>query len=94
MPSEAGKHSENCREVFALLSQYLDAELPAQSCEEIEAHLAGCPPCIEFLESLKHTIALCRGCPPGEPPGPLSPSARQELLKAYQKMLAAGRGRG
>lgn len=94
MQSEAGKHSENCRGVFALLSEYLDAELPAESCEEIEAHLAGCPPCIEFLESLKRTIALCRGCEPGEPAGPLSPSAREELRKAYQKMLAAREGSG
>ena len=39
MPHEPGQHSESCKEVFALLSAYLDAELPAQTCEEIQAHL-------------------------------------------------------
>ena len=92
MPHEPGQHSENCKEIFALLSAYLDAELPAQTCEEIQAHLSGCPPCIEFLESLKRTIRLCRDYQTGESPAPLDPNARQELLAAYQKMLAARQG--
>lgn len=33
--------SENCKEVFALLSEYLDFELPPQARAEIEQHLAG-----------------------------------------------------
>ena len=92
MPHEPGQHSENCQEIFALLSEYLDAELPAQTCEEIQAHLSGCAPCIEFLESLKRTIRLCRDYQTGESPAPLEPGARQELLAAYQKMLAARQG--
>jgi anti-sigma factor (TIGR02949 family) len=81
------KHG-GCKEVFALLSEYLDAELPAESCEEIRAHLAHCPPCIEFLESLKRTITLCKGCEQGDAPPPLSPEAREQLRAAYRKSLA------
>jgi len=49
-----------CRRMFALLSAYLDAELPAKNCRELERHLQGCEPCIAYLESLKKTVEACR----------------------------------
>jgi RNA polymerase sigma-70 factor (ECF subfamily) len=86
-------HTGDCKEVFALLSQWLDLELPPDSCQEIEKHLAGCPPCIEFAESLRKTVALCRQYQETEVPAPLGDEAKRELLGAYQKMLAARSGR-
>jgi RNA polymerase sigma-70 factor (ECF subfamily) len=80
---------ENCKEVFALLSQYLDMELPPEACKEIEGHLAGCPPCVEFAESLRRTVDLCRKFDAGVMPTPLSDAARADLRAAWQKMLAA-----
>jgi RNA polymerase sigma-70 factor (ECF subfamily) len=77
--------------VFALLSDYLDLELPADACAEVEAHLADCPPCVEFAESLRKTVELCRNYQPDELPAPLGEQARDELLEAYQKMLAGRR---
>ena len=50
---------ERCKEIFALLSEYLDMELTPDSCLELESHLEGCPPCIDFLESLRKSINLC-----------------------------------
>ena len=85
----AQEPSERCREIFAILSEYLDMELPPDSCEELESHLEGCPPCIDFLESLRKSINLCRGCSPVELPKPLSDDARQQLQEAYNKMLFA-----
>jgi len=85
----AHQHSGQCQEIFALLSDYLDLELPAEACQEIETHLAGCAPCVEFVESLRKTIELCRRYRPSELPAPLGQSAREELVAAYQKMLAA-----
>ncbi|MGA2878141.1 MAG: zf-HC2 domain-containing protein [Bryobacteraceae bacterium] len=84
-------HSEKCKEVFALLSDYLNLELPADVCAEIEGHLAGCAPCIEFAESLRKTVELCRGYRPAELPEPIGTQAREQLIQAYQKMLAASR---
>jgi hypothetical protein len=55
--------------------------------EPHEAHLAGCPPCIEFAESLRKTVELCRHYQPRELPEPLEKNARQQLLDAYQSML-------
>jgi len=83
---EAQEHSENCKQIFALLSDYLNLELPADACKEIENHLAGCPPCIEFAESLRKTVELCRIYRPTELPVPLGQQARNELLAAYKKM--------
>ena len=54
------KHEGNCQEVFALLSDYLNLELPPEACAEVEHHLAGCEPCVEFAESLRKTVDLCR----------------------------------
>ena len=83
------RHTGNCKEVFALLSEWLDLELPPDACREIETHLAGCPPCIEFAESLRKTVALCHEFEPGEMPGPLGEKARGDLMTAYRHMLAA-----
>jgi len=80
---------ERCREIFALLSQYLDLELPPEACREIEQHMAGCPPCVEFAESLRRTVELCRGYKPGVMPEPISESARSELERAWRKARTA-----
>jgi hypothetical protein len=85
------EHTDNCKEIFALLSDYLNLELPPDICKEIETHLAGCPPCIEFAESLRKTVEFCRHYRPAQLPEPLGKRAREELLDAYQKMLAARR---
>lgn len=83
------ERSARCRDVFSLLSEYLNLELPPEACQEIEAHIAGCAPCVEFTESLRKTVELCRRYRPAELPQPLGKNAREELLHAYQKMLAA-----
>jgi anti-sigma factor RsiW len=77
----------NCREIFALLSEYLDAELPSSTCEEISAHIAACPPCVAFVESLKKSIALCHGRQLVDGPAPLPDDARNHLRAAWQRML-------
>jgi RNA polymerase sigma-70 factor (ECF subfamily) len=84
---ESPHRAEKCKEVFSLLSEYLNLELPPDACQEIEDHIAGCPPCIEFAESLRKTVELCRHYQPNELPEPLGMSARAELLEAYQQML-------
>jgi anti-sigma factor RsiW len=88
---EPHQDSERCKEIFALLSDYLNVELPPEACRHIDRHLAGCPPCVDFVESLRKTIELCRRYRPAELPPALSQHAREELLAAYQKMLAGSR---
>lgn len=82
-------HSERCKEIFALLSDYLNLDLPPDACAEIDSHLAGCAPCIEFAASLRKTVELCRGYRPADLPEPIGAQAREQLVEAYQKMLKA-----
>jgi len=47
---------QNCREMFAALSDYLDARLADSLCAELERHMSGCVPCQAFVQDLKQTI--------------------------------------
>jgi RNA polymerase sigma-70 factor, ECF subfamily len=82
---------DDCKQVFALLSEYLDADLPPETCAEIETHIAACPPCVKFLESLRRTRDLCRGQQKAGQTPRISAVCREELLAAYRKMLAERR---
>ena len=79
--------TEKCKEIFAKLSEYLDLDLPAGDCERIEEHLAGCPPCVEFMDSLRKSVELCHGYDSGARPAPLSAEARTELEKVWRQMI-------
>jgi RNA polymerase sigma-70 factor, ECF subfamily len=52
----ARERRQNCQEMFAVLSDYLDERLPDSLCEELEKHMSGCVPCQAFMEDLKQTI--------------------------------------
>jgi anti-sigma factor RsiW len=87
------KHGLECREIFAQLSAYIDAELSEATCEEIQAHIADCQPCVEFGNSLRRTVELCHGHSTREQPAPLSGEARERLIEAYREMIAARGGK-
>ena len=78
---------EECREVFEMLSEYLDGELPVDTCEQIEKHIADCPPCIEFVESLRKSVSVFRDYRPAENPPPLDPRAKQLLAEAWAMLV-------
>ncbi|MEQ1947595.1 MAG: zf-HC2 domain-containing protein [Bryobacteraceae bacterium] len=77
----------DCKNVFAMLSEHLDGELPAATCDELEKHIQDCAPCVEFVESLKKSIALGRKYQPGSEPPQLAPDVKRSLQEAYQRML-------
>jgi hypothetical protein len=80
--------SEKCREVFSLLSEYLNPELPPEACREIEAHISGCEPCVDFVGSLRKTVELCRQYRPEEMPSALAADARARCLEAWENVMA------
>ncbi|HHN74510.1 MAG TPA: anti-sigma factor [Acidobacteria bacterium] len=73
----------SCREIFALLSEYLDEELDASICSQLEEHLEDCPPCVDFLDSLRRTIGLLQaeGRPLEAPP-----DLRREVIDALRRL--------
>ena len=77
----------DCDEFFALLSDYLDGELPPSRCAEFEKHLEDCPPCIVFVRSLKQSIRISRGL--GETTNLPQPRPEQlaELRHAYESSI-------
>ena len=69
---EKGTVSERpneCRELFANLSEYLDARVEPGTCEQMRAHIERCPACVAFLRDLRAAIDRCRllkvACDPG-----------------------------
>ena len=57
-----------CREILAHISDYVDGELEAALCTELEAHLAGCPNCRVMVDTVRKTITLYHAQPPAELP--------------------------
>jgi hypothetical protein len=76
----------SCQQIFAMLPEYLDAELPADVCEKLAGHIQGCRPCVEFVESLKQSVALCQEYEPEQLPAPLAAETREKLRRAYEAM--------
>ena len=72
-----------CKHIFAMLSDFLNAELPVKKCREVERHLKGCEPCIAYLESLKNTVEACRRYQVRKIPAP-SKKVREALLLALR----------
>jgi RNA polymerase sigma-70 factor (ECF subfamily) len=59
----AGKvkeRSRECRELFANLSEYLDARVEPRTCEQMKAHIERCPACVAFLKDLRAAVDRCR----------------------------------
>ena len=79
----------DCAEIVALLSDYLDRDLPPTTCDVIDAHLNRCPDCGQAAVSLRRTVDLCRQFRSEDQPGPLSPFKQEELRSAFKKALAS-----
>jgi len=77
----------HCKQIFAMLSEYLDGELPVKNCRQLERHLKGCRPCIAYLESLKTTVEACRRYRPPRAPT-LSKQVKAALLAAVRQVIS------
>jgi len=77
----------NCQQVYAMLSEYLDRELPPDTCDELERHIQDCAPCVEFVESLKKSVALGRNYRPQVEAPKIPAAVRESLRQAYERML-------
>ncbi len=59
----------DCRELFAILSDYLEEELDPGISDELKKHLEECRySCPNFVKTFKMTIELYRSSPPEEVP--------------------------
>ena len=87
-PSNEEPRPVRCKDMFAELSNYLDAQLDDSLCEEMERHLNGCEPCKAFLSSLEAVIEQCRRSPADCPASAKAVRLRKQLLKDYEQAFA------
>ena len=70
-----------CRQAVALMTDYLDGTLTGRDRARLEAHLAECPHCSEYLAQLRITVdALGRA-----EPDDLPDEALDELVGLYRR---------
>jgi len=83
----ATRRPQQCREIFANLSEYLDGRMEARSCQEMRQHIEACPACIAFIRDLRLAIDRCRElnitCDPE-----IAPRLRTLLTTEYLRMLS------
>lgn len=79
-------HKE-CKKYFEKVSQYLDGELDAHTCEKIRQHLAACPECRDCVDSLRKTIDICRNMPKTKIPEEMRENLLQTLRDAFSDKL-------
>ena len=72
----------SCKELVALVTEYLDDALPPERRLRLEQHLAICPPCRGYLSQMRETIRVA-GALTEET---ISPEARDALLLAFENL--------
>jgi anti-sigma factor RsiW len=73
-----------CRDAVALMTAYLDGELAAPDRERLDAHLADCPHCFEYLAQLQVTIDALGHVDPDE----LPQATVDDLVELYRRWQA------
>jgi RNA polymerase sigma-70 factor (ECF subfamily) len=84
--SRRKKRPDECRDLFANLSEYMDGKLEPVTCEEMRRHIEACPSCVAFLRDLRAAIDRCRSL---DLPcnSDLSSRLRAMLTREYLRML-------
>jgi anti-sigma factor RsiW len=77
---EAKPDETACNELVELVTDYLEERLPQSEVERLEAHLATCDGCRNYVDQMRETIDAL-GHLPEEP---LAPEVREELLDAFR----------
>jgi anti-sigma factor RsiW len=73
-----------CRDAVALMASYLDEALADRDRERLEAHLAACPHCSEYLAQLRVTIEALGRVEPDD----LPEAAVAEFVELYRQWRA------
>jgi anti-sigma factor RsiW len=81
----------DCDEIVSTLSEYLDRDLPPDTCAAIDAHLRTCRRCENAASSLRRTVDLCRAFRAEDRPAPLDVGKQRELRSAFEKVLESMR---
>jgi anti-sigma factor RsiW len=78
-----------CQQVVELVTDYLENRLSRADRRSLDAHLAGCPHCTEYLAQLRATIALTGRITSAD----LTTPMRAELIEVYRSWQRDRNGR-
>lgn len=70
-----------CQEVVELITDYLEGTMSRSQRRRLEAHLAGCEHCSEYLEQMRATIRLTGRLQAED----LTPEMREEFTAIYRR---------
>lgn len=74
----------NCRQAYRFICDNLDENIASARCRAMRKHIACCPHCQEYLDSLKATIRLYRAAA-----GPkVSRTTHRQLMKVLDAEMA------
>ena len=74
-----------CREAIALMGDYLELTLTAETLAELESHWRDCPPCIAYLNTYRQTAELTRATQHREMPPEMRARVRARLRAAVAR---------
>jgi RNA polymerase sigma-70 factor (ECF subfamily) len=86
LPSEPAALA-GCPDLAPMLSQYLEGEIDAARCADMEKHVARCPRCQARCDSLRTTLALCRRSAQS---GSVPPQVQEAVRRALRESVASG----
>lgn len=70
-----------CRQAVELMSDYVDGVLAARDRARLEAHLADCPHCTEYLAQIREVVAAAGRVEPDDLPA----QALDDLVTLYRR---------
>jgi anti-sigma factor RsiW len=78
----AAAHNDemSCRELVEVVTDYLEGKLPERDRARLEAHVAECPYCEEYIAQMRETIEALGDLPADS----LDPARERELLEAFR----------
>ena len=74
----------SCKDSVHLLLDFLEGDMSPELARQLEEHLAGCPPCVDFLRTYRETPGLCRKALAAKMPEELS-AKLTEFLRARMR---------
>jgi anti-sigma factor RsiW len=75
-----------CRQAVELMTDYIEGALPAHERARLEAHLAECPHCTEYLAQIRDVIAAAGHLEPDD----LPPETVDDLVALYRTWRSSG----
>jgi len=75
----------NCKEAIALIAEFLEQTLTAETLATLERHLADCAPCRAYLATYRKTVALTGRAEGLEMPEEMKTRLRSLLLAELRR---------